>query len=74
MTGQVCTFTWAGCDARLKTIKAVRFINSLALDEAREYQNHSDSVLRAVASWRCQPWRFGSWESTCLSVAEGGAA
>lgn len=89
MTGQFCRFARQDCacptpcrhdgrcEARIETIDAVRYIDSLPIDEAGEYQRHPNSVIRAAASWRCQPWRFGPWSSTLVSVdpdAEKGGA
>ena len=86
MTGQFCKFARADCacpvpcrhdgrcDARIETIRAVSFIDALTLDEAHKYQAHPNSVLRAAASWRCQPSRFGDWSTTLRSLEpEGGA-
>ena len=80
MTGQFCKFARddgacpvpcrhdGRCEARLETIGLVLFIDSLPLDRVRGFLSHPLSMLRAVASWRCMPERYGEWAITVNSV------
>lgn len=48
---------------------AIRLVDGYPMHQAQAAQSDADPMVRAAASWRCQPWRSGPW-STYLRMAD----